>query len=65
MYVCMYVCVCVWIQVVRDEDFAEVIEPGEYAVYVGGHQPTDTKAVGNILAGSFVVVGSITPLNSC
>ena len=51
--------------VVRDEDFAEVIEPGEYAVYVGGHQPTDTKAVGNILAGSFVVVGSITPLNSC
>ena len=50
---------------VREEDYAEVIEPGQYAVYVGGHQPADTKAVGNVLAGSFVVVGPTTPLTSC
>ena len=49
----------------REEDFAEVVEPGLYAIFVGGHQPIDTKAVGNVLAGSFVVEGPTTPVTSC
>ena len=52
-------------QVVRESDYAEVIEPGQYIVYAGGSQPGDDKAPANVLMGSFEVGGDETPLSKC
>lgn len=52
-------------QVVRENDYAEVIEPGQYAVYAGGSQPGDNKAPAAVLMGSFEVSGEETPLSQC
>ena len=52
-------------QVVRESDYAEVIEPGQYVVYAGGSQPGDDKAPANVLSGSFQVGGDETPLSKC
>lgn len=53
------------LQVVRESDFAEVIEPGMYIVYAGGSQPGDGNAPSNVLASSFSIVGDATPLSKC
>ena len=55
----------VTVQVVRESDYAEVIEPGQYDVYAGGGQPGDSKAPANVLMGSFSVTGDETPLSQC
>ena len=52
-------------QVVREGDYAEVIEPGQYVVYAGGSQPGDDKAPANVLMGSFEMGGDETPLSQC
>ena len=61
-YVIIMECI---IQVVRESDYAEVIEPGQYVVYAGGSQPGDDKAPANVLSGSFQVGGDETPLSKC
>ena len=53
------------LQVVRESDYAEVIEPGQYVVYAGGSQPGDSRAPANVLMGSFEVSGDETPLSQC
>ena len=52
-------------QVVRETDYTEVIEPGQYTVYAGGSQPGDSKAPAKVLMGSFEVGGDETPLTKC
>ena len=49
----------------RDGDFIEVIEPGQYHLYIGGHQPNDTNASGNIIHTVFTITGNTVPLSSC
>ena len=53
------------IQVVRESDYAEVIEPGQYAVYAGGALPTDNKRQNFVIMSSFAVGGDETPLSKC
>lgn len=55
----------IFLQVVQDSDYAEVIEPGVYMVYAGGSQPGDVNAPSNVLKGSFTIVGDTTPLSHC
>ena len=50
---------------VRDGDFIQVIEPGMYNVYAGGHQPDDTNAPGTVLKVAFTITGDTTPLSKC
>ena len=50
---------------VRNGDFTQVIEPGMYNVYAGGHQPSDTNAPGNVLTAGFTITGDTTPLSKC
>ena len=49
----------------RDGDFAEVIEPGQYVVYVGGSQPNDPNAPARTLVAKFSMDGPVTPLDKC
>ena len=58
-------CHLIHVQVVRETDYAEVIEPGQYIVYAGGSQPGDSKAPANVLMGSFDLGGDETPLSQC
>ena len=52
-------------QVVRESDYAKVIEPGQYAVYAGGALPTDNKRQNFVIMSSFAVGGDETPLSKC
>lgn len=61
----MNLIIVVIIQVVRESDYAEVIEPGQYVIYTGGSQPGDDKAPANVLMGSFEVGGDETPISQC
>lgn len=50
----------------RDGDFKEVIEPGYYLIYGGGHQPGDSNGPGKVLPAMFVVTGDAPVLvDSC
>ena len=52
-------------QVIRDSDYAEVIEPGQYGIYAGGAQPTDNKRQNFVIMSSFFVGGVETLLSQC
>ena len=53
------------VKVVREEDFAQIIEPGFFDLYVGGHQPSDTDGPSNILKSTFNVIGDTTLFSEC